>query len=43
MISLRLEGQERNEENDQLKKCEPEVTTCKYHMENQQKLRTWEQ
>ena len=40
MISLRLEGQKRNEENDQPKNCEPEVTTCKYHMENQQKLRT---
>ena len=29
MISLRLEGQKRNEENDQPKNSEPEVTTCK--------------
>lgn len=29
--------QKRNEENDQLKKCEPEVMTHQHHTEGQQK------
>lgn len=43
---LKLECQKKNEENDQLKNCEPEdatcvskiVVTCEYHTKNQQKL-----
>ena len=40
MISLRPERQKRNEENEWLKKCELEVTTCEYHTEDQKKM--WE-
>ena len=31
MISLRLEHQERNEENNKFKDCEPEAIICEYH------------
>lgn len=42
MISVRLELQRRNKENGLLKKCEPEVMTCEYHTEDQQKLQEFE-
>lgn len=31
MISLRLQHQKMNEENDRLKEQEPEAVTCEYH------------
>ena len=31
-MSLRLKCHEKNEENDQLKNCEPEVMACDCHM-----------
>lgn len=40
MISLRLGHERRNEKNDQLKECEPEIMTYEYHTEHQLKLRT---
>lgn len=40
MISLTLECQERNKENDRLKNWEPGVITCEYHRDSAKKNRT---
>lgn len=40
VISLILECQKRNKENDRLKNWKPEVITCEYHRDSAKKNRT---